>query len=247
MLSAYRLLAFALLLTYFLTGFVLVNALMIPIYLAESGGAARVRRFSGIMLRHFIRCMARTGCMTVRLPELRNLRGHILVGNHPSLFDAPAIIAANDHTLCFFKSTLRRNMLGLPGAQLADYLPNDSGVAGLLLAARRLGEGANVLIFPEATRTTGETMNLLGKSAAVLAMKTGAPVTCLTFRYSAPFLAKGGNLFVPPRMPMRLDVELISTLRPADHADADALNSAMRTTLEAALMRPQMGMVNGEV
>lgn len=229
---------FALLLAYFLTGFVLVNLLMIPLWLAGPGGAARVRRFSGMMLRHFMRCMARTGNMTIRLPAIRDLRGAVLVGNHPSLFDAPAIIAANDHTLCFFKSTLRRSMLGLPGAQLADYLPNDSGVAGLLLAARRIREGANVLIFPEATRTVGVTMNPFGRSAAVLAMKTGAPVVCLAFRYSAPFLAKGGNLFVPPVMPMRLDIEIVGRLDADAHADADTLTTAMRTMIESALLRP---------
>lgn len=233
-----HLVAFALLLTYFVTGFAVVNLLMIPLYLAGPGGAARVRRFSGIMLRHFHDCMRVTGCMTIATPDLRALRGHVIVGNHPSVYDAVSLIAANDHTLCFFKSTLRRTMLGLPGAQLADYLPNDSGAAGLLLAARRIREGANVLIFPEGTRTVGATMNPFGKSAAVLAMKSGAPVLCLRFTYSAPFLAKGGSFLVPPTMPMRLAVTHAGILHPGDFRDADALNAAMRTTLENATPAP---------
>ncbi len=222
-------------LSYFIAGFVLVNLLVLPVALFCRDKTARRRRVARMVtagIAHFRRLLA--GSRLVRFaddtpPLLRAARGRVIVANHPSLFDAPMLLASGSHITCFFKSSLRRSLLGIPAAQLAGYISNDSGVAGLLEAARRLREGENIIIFPESTRSAGDAPGPFHRAAATLAIRAKAPVLCLTFRYSLPVLSKRTGLFSPvSRLPLVITIRHVATLDPAGFDDAESLNAAMR-------------------
>lgn len=167
---------------------------------------------------------------------LKGLRGAVIVANHPSLIDAPALFARDENLVCFYKAGLRRSMLGLPCARYSGFIPNDAGIGGLLDAARRLAAGDNVLVFPESTRTRRDSrLDPFKRSAAVLAMRAHAPIVCLAYDYEAPFLGKSSRIFLPPRLPITLRIRHVATLRPENFHDSEALNEAMREHIRKAL------------
>lgn len=235
-------LAYAAMLGYFIAGFVLVNLLVLPVALLSRDARLRRRRVARMVaagLTHYRQLLRATRLVRFEddtEPLLRDLRGHLIVANHPSIFDAPLLLAAGPHITCFFKSALRRTMLGIPAAQLAGYLSNDSGVAGILEAARRLREGESIIIFPESTRSTSGVTGEFHRAAATIAMRAKAPVTCLTFRYSSPLLfKKEGPLHPPHRLPLGIRIRKVTTLAPGDFPDAASLTDAMRAAILADL------------
>lgn len=237
--------AYFAMLAYFIAGFLIVNLLVPPAALLTRGAENRRRRAARMVaagLAHYRRLLRAT--RLVRFEDdsetlMRGLRGHVIVANHPSIFDAPLLLAAGEHITCFFKSTLRRTMLGIPAAQLAGYIPNDSGVAGILEASRRLRGGESIVIFPESTRSRSGATGEFHRAAATIAMRAGVPVTCLTFRYSSPLLFKAeGPLHPPSRLPLGIRIRKVATLHPSSFRDASALTAAMRRAILDDLDNP---------
>lgn len=230
------------LLAYFCGGMVVANLVCLAVAAVKPAGEKRealCRKIVGSLTRGFLRLCALTGVFKVEnraAGKLAGLRGAVVVANHRSLIDAPVLFSTDPELVCFYKSALKKKLLGLPCAQLSGFIANDSGIAGLFAAAKHLERGRNVLIFPESTRTaTGSRLDAFGRSAALLAVRADAPVVALVFRYEKPFLAKSSRFCIPPMLPIRLVIEHAATLRPADFADANALNSATRDIILKAL------------
>lgn len=230
------------LLAYFCAGMVVANLVCLGVAAVKPAGEKRealCRLIIGAMTRNFLRICAGTGVFKVENRaggKLAGLRGAVIVANHRSLIDAPVLFSNDPELVCFFKSALKKKMLGLPCAQLSGFIPNDSGIGGLFAAAKHLERGRNVLIFPESSRTaTGSELDAFGRSAALLAVRADAPVVALVFRYEKPFLAKSSRWCIAPMLPIRLVIEHAATLRPADFPDAAALNNAARDIILKAL------------
>ena len=230
------------LLAYFTGGMVVANLICLAVAALRPPGEpreARCRRIIGAMTAHFLRlCRRFCGfCVENRAAEkFTGLRGAVIVANHPSLIDAPALFATDRNLVCFYKAALRRSMLGLPCARFSGFIPNDSGLGGLFEAAKQLDRGRNVLIFPESSRSSDfAAPDAFGRSAALLAVRANAPVVCLAYRYEGPFLSKRSRMFRAPPLPLRLVIEHAGTLHPRDFPDAAALNAASRELIRRSL------------
>lgn len=161
-------------------------------------------------------------------------RGVVYVANHPSLVDAPILLARLPDTVCIFKPSLLRNPFMGPAALLCGYVAGGGGVDGIRAAAARVASGCSLLIFPEGTRTEpGLTLNSLRLGFALIARRAGAPVQLIHADVGPDMGRKGRPWWRLPHMPGRFEFTL-GELIPADHG----LSTALLAELVAHKLRP---------
>lgn len=145
------------------------------------------------------------------LSELDRLRGEgplILAANHPSRLDAVLIVSRLPNVACVTKTSLMDNGLFGAGARLARYIRNSPPLEMILSAREELQDGAQLLIFPEGTRTVNFPLDSCTPATALIAGRAGIPVQTLIIEFSSPYLGKGWPLFKPPMLPLHCRIRL---------------------------------------
>lgn len=145
------------------------------------------------------------------LDALRNQGPMVIAANHPSLLDAVLITSRLPDAVCFMKADLMDNPLFGAGARMARYVRNDHLLSAVLSCRRELDQGAQIVIFPEGTRTVGypeNPLNPLSRSTALIAARAGVPVQTLIIEFSSPYLGKGWPLWRRPSLPLSCRVRV---------------------------------------
>ncbi len=145
------------------------------------------------------------------IDALRDQGPMVIAANHPSLLDAVLITSRLPNAVCFMKADLMDNPLLGAGARLARYVRNDNLLTAVLNCRRELQQGAQVLIFPEGTRTRGypaNPINPLSRSTALIAARAGVPVQTLIVEFSSPYLGKGWPIWRRPLLPLTCRIRL---------------------------------------
>ncbi|MDR7093524.1 lysophospholipid acyltransferase family protein [Hydrogenophaga laconesensis] len=148
------------------------------------------------------------------LSEIDTLRDQgpmVIAANHPSLLDAVLITSRLPDAVCFMKAELMDNPLFGAGARMARYVRNDHLLSAVQICRRELEQGAQLVIFPEGTRTVGypeNPLNPLSRSTALIASRAGVPVQTLIIEFSSPYLGKGWPLWRRPSLPLTCRVRL---------------------------------------
>ncbi len=124
----------------------------------------------------------------------------IVVANHPSLIDVVLIIAKLPQADCIVASKLAQNRWLRGSVAGADYISNDSGVAVVYEAARRLKAGRTLVVFPEGTRTPEDgRLRHFQRGAAHIALATGLDMLPVEISVEPRMLMKGQSWYhVPP-------------------------------------------------
>ncbi|GAA6143086.1 lysophospholipid acyltransferase family protein [Hydrogenophaga sp. 5NK40-0174] len=157
----------------------------------------------------------------------------VVAANHPSLLDAVLLLAYLPNAVCVMKTALQDNWLFGPAARLAGFVPNRDALEMVLRGREVLDGGAQLIIFPEGTRTVQSPMNTLQSGAAMIATKAKVPMQVLTLTYSSPYLGKHWPLFRPPQLPLVVRARRVARFAPAEHAQA--LTAAMEASFQQAL------------
>jgi 1-acyl-sn-glycerol-3-phosphate acyltransferase len=145
------------------------------------------------------------------LADLDRLRGAgpvVLVANHPSLLDAVMIVSRLPNAVCIMKAALMDNLLFGAGARLARYIRNDEPLKMICQAGDALAQGAQLVIFPEGTRTANLPLGPLGSAAGMIARRSKVPVQTLFIEFSTPYLGKAWPLFRRPELPLSCRIRL---------------------------------------
>ena len=105
----------------------------------------------------------------------------ILVANHPTLIDTPAILACMGTLCCVVTPWFGRNPLLAPLLRLCGHIvqQGDSLAARLRvveLARQRLSEGHSLLIFPEGTRSPPGKLGHFQRGCFELALRARVPI-----------------------------------------------------------------------
>lgn len=122
-----------------------------------------------------------------------DIRGCVILANHPSLIDVVILTVLLPRTFSVAKAALRRHpLIGVIVRRV--FLHDDARLmeeAPALLAA-----GYNILIFPEGTRSPHPTtMHAWHRGGTQLALRTQSPIQPIALHYDYRLLAKGQSLF----------------------------------------------------
>jgi 1-acyl-sn-glycerol-3-phosphate acyltransferase len=201
------------------------SLLTLPLYVLLPRRIAMTWGRYGIMayFRLYSHWLALLGVYRLDVAALDSLRDGpplILAPNHPSLIDAPLILARHPNLTCVMKSDLTDNLLFGPGARLARYIRNRSAVQMVREAVANLEDGAVLLLFPEGTRTTRPPVNDLKKSIGVIAKHAQVPVQTLIIDTDSPLLRKGWRFGMRPSLPIRYRVRLGRRFEPSPDVEA---------------------------
>jgi 1-acyl-sn-glycerol-3-phosphate acyltransferase len=153
------------------------------------------------------------------LDTLRDGPTLILAPNHPSLSDAPLILARQPNLTCVMKSELTDNLLFGLGARLARYIRNRSAAQMVPEAVASLKEDAVLLLYPEGTRTPRPPLNHLKKSIGVIAKHAQVAVQMLIIDTESPLRRKGWRFGMRPSPLIRYRARLGRRLDPSPDVD----------------------------
>ena len=143
------------------------------------------------------------------LDALRDARGIMIAPNHPTLFDVVLIVACVPNVVCVTKAQSWRNPLLGGMLRLAGFIRNDAPLPLIRQAAAELRAGANLLIFPEGTRTpSGVTLGMFRPGFALMAKAARAPIQTVFIDDTTPYLRKDWPLLRHPPLPLRYRARL---------------------------------------
>ena len=170
------------------------------------------------------------------LDSLRHEPPLILVANHPSLLDAVMIVSRLPNAVCIMKAGLMNNVLLGPGARLARYIRNDTGLMLIGQAQTELASGAHLILFPEGSRTANFPLDACGPAAGMLARSCNTPVQSVFIEFNYPYLGKAWPLLLKPTLPLLARVRLGRRFQPQSDMSAFTveLEKYFRTELNAA-------------
>ena len=143
-------------------------------------------------------------------------QGLIIAANHPSLLDGVLIASRLPRTCCIMKASLMRNLFLGAGARLARYICNDQPIAMVKSAAADLKAGGQLLIFPEGTRTVGDSLNPFRPGMTLIAKMAEAPMQTVFIEPQSPYLTKGWPVWRKPDLPIVIRVRLGQRFPPED-------------------------------
>jgi len=180
--------------------------------------------------RFYWACARASGLMRLEAETLDVLRdvpgGIIIAANHPSLLDALMIIARLPRSACVMKGALMRNPFLGAGAGLAGYVVNDSTRTMIRTSAERLGEGCQLVVFPEGTRSPAPgQIHPFSRSIALIAQRAQVPIQAVVIETDSPYLGKGWPLWKLPPVPVVFRARLGECFQPGP--DAEQLSARM--------------------
>ncbi len=153
--------------------------------------------------RIYIEIIQAIGTVSWECPDaakLKNLRGAIVVANHPTLLDVVFLMAFMRETRAVVKAGVWNNPFMSGVVSAADYIPNTGSAQKLVDdCADALREGANLVIFPEGSRTPPGQSRRYQRGFANAALLAGAPVQIVTIDARPTILFKGEPWWRIPR------------------------------------------------
>jgi 1-acyl-sn-glycerol-3-phosphate acyltransferase len=185
-------------------------------------GTALGRAAISRVYRMFWASTGRLGMLVVDATALAPLRdepgGLIIAANHPTMFDALALVAYLPRGVCIMKADLMRNPFLAAGARLARYIRNDAPRGTMRCAVDCLREGCQLVMFPEGTRSVDHPINKFRPGITWIAEKAAVPIQTVIIETDTTYLRKGWPIWRPPAFPVRVRVRLGTRFAPtADH------------------------------
>ena len=185
-----------------------------------------------ISFRVFVWLMRTLGVLSYErhnTERLRDLRGTVIVANHPTLIDVVFIVAMLPTALCVVKRSAWSNPF-LAGIMWATgYVPDGNPMQLVDACTQSLENGCNVVIFPEATRSVpGQELRLRRGAASIIraSRKAFIPIiiTC-----EPPTLVKGEKWFQVPDRKAHFKITIGERVDPlARNAEAETYELTSR-------------------
>jgi 1-acyl-sn-glycerol-3-phosphate acyltransferase len=169
------------------------------------------------------------------LSELCASNKLIVVANHPDLLDAVLLVSQVPQMVCLMKGSLARNIIFSGTARLAGYIHNKSGLGLVKRCEERLKENANLLVFPEGTRSVGGELLPFTMGFALTAILTQAPVQTVIITTECNCFGKGSSLFKKPTFPVHFSLRLGRRFQPEPGANAKVFGATVENYLREEL------------
>jgi len=135
---------------------------------------------------------------------LKHIKGHVVVANHLTLLDVVLLMALIPRVQCIVKHQLWTSRYLGGVVRHAGYIRNDLLPDELLSACKAaMREGANLIIFPQGTRSLPSEPFRFHRGVANIALLAGADIQTVAITCTPLFLAKSDKWWrVPSRRPL---------------------------------------------
>jgi len=143
--------------------------------------------------KFFIGLMSSVGIFQFSLEEankLKNLNGHLVLANHPSLIDVVVLISLIPNADCVVKTHLFKNFFLRGAVSGTGYISNCDPEKLLDDCEESLKEGNNLIIFPQGTRTKPEELLRFQRGAANIAVRCQSKITTVLLKVIPTTLTK---------------------------------------------------------
>jgi 1-acyl-sn-glycerol-3-phosphate acyltransferase len=141
----------------------------------------------------FIRLMASLGLISYEIEGQHRLQrsGLLILANHPTLIDVVFLISLVRNADCVVRAGLASNPFTFGPVRACAYVRNNEGPDLLQSCIDSLAQGANLVIFPEGTRSRpGEALKMQ-RGAAQIACRARCDVTPVRIHCQPLGLSKG--------------------------------------------------------
>ena len=208
--------------------------------------ASAGQKFNRWLFSLYLRGMRATGTLHLEargMEALAEMKGTIIVSNHPALLDVLLLASLLPPTACVMRAGLLRNPALSGCALLAGYVTNDSGPTLVRQGIEKIRSEQNLLIFPEGTRTISGAVNAFKEGFALIAIRTGAPVQTILIEHPGHHLTKGVSLFSSAELPLRFTIRPGERFLPEPGESARAFSLRLETWFHDRLENSDRGIV----
>ena len=136
------------------------------------------------------------------LDKIRDERGIIITPNHPCIMDVLFITSRLPNVVCVMKGSVLSNPLFFGIASLGGFIRSDTPTRFIQQCQKSLNDGAQLLLFPEGTRTISDTVNPFKGGFSLIAQKSGAVIQPVFIEANTDFLGKQWPLWKKPSFPL---------------------------------------------
>ncbi len=171
-----------------------------------------------------------------KLPDVDWSKPHIFVMNHQSAIDIPCAFAGLPANLRFVaKHTLKRVpfigwYMWFTGMIFVNRKDRSQAVQSLRAAGERIRDGANILVYPEGTRSPDGSILPFKKGPFVLAVEARVPIIPVAIDGSGAVLPRTGFRIRPGLIRMKVGEPI-----PTAHLGADDRDALLRQTRDAII------------
>ena len=189
-----------------------------------------------ITWRFFVWLLTFSRLISVRCDQdnlLRNLHGHIVIANHPSLIDVVIVVSKIPNSVCVVKDNLFHNFF-IRHVIRRIYLSNNMSPDEFLTRGTEyLKSGHNLVIFPEGTRTRPNHSIHFHRGFAYLHLHSGAPILPIMIHNTPPILGKGQPWYDIGRQTSNYTLTPLSVIQHTPSADRSDRQIAHDITAQA--------------
>jgi 1-acyl-sn-glycerol-3-phosphate acyltransferase len=151
------------------------------------------RKTVHLTFKWFISFMAKIGVFQFELSQvekLKQLKGHLVLANHPSLIDVVVLISIIPNADCVVKAHLFKNPFLRGVVKNTGYISNADPEGLLKDCQSSLAAGNNLIIFPEGTRSKPGKKLKFQRGAANIALRCQAKIAHVMIHVSPTTLTK---------------------------------------------------------
>jgi 1-acyl-sn-glycerol-3-phosphate acyltransferase len=225
------------------TAFLLIALVLRPILPAATARRIGLRlmqiAFQGFTV--LLRLFGIATCEMVGFERLVKHQGGMIVApNHPAIWDVVFIMSRVGGLTCILKTAILKNPLLAGGARLARFIPNDPPFEMVKRCVTELHAGAQLLLFPEGTRTRKKegVVNAFRGGVAIIASQTRVPVFPVFIKTNSDYGSKGWPAWKPPLEMVRIQMTVGEPLVCSEEESSHAFLERLRAVYIAALSAP---------
>lgn len=196
----------------------------------------RKRLLSGV--RRYLGKLNRWGLLQtefIGFEDASSWAGTLVVANHPTILDALLLMTVVPSLEFLINARLVNHPVMGGAMRLSGFLRNDAPLGMIRSGGKTLSAGANLLVFPEGTRTRNPPLDRFHHGYALVAIRSEAPVRTVFITCDSDYFGRDFSFFKPGRSPVRFRISAGQIFRVSGEDDPRALSGEIEQSMRSVL------------